>query len=246
MSRWRRRVVAGASLSAILSACEMSFGLEGLESHSLTVALSGTVTAAPGGAPVAGATVEPTPHESSIGLFGFGVYAESAVTDASGRYALTIQCNLSDGPRCPAIDFVAHLDPSEGALEPHVRTVHARRSGDSVAVATLDFSLRPTRPITVIVHGRVTAGPGGPPIPAASVVVHDRFWPFQQDSTTADSFGAYRIESREYCVLEGGSCTFGALRILAQDGARMQDRELPAVIVPGDSLDVAVSFDDLR
>jgi hypothetical protein len=225
--------------AAFLPACD--FGLSGLDwsTESLTVVLSGTVTT-PDGSPVSGATVQ-LALGNSIGLFGFGVYGDSAVTDSAGRYTGRVFCS-GDRRACPDLEVVAHLDRFERGLAPQVQTLYAIQSRDSVVAATLDFSLRPTRPITVVVHGLVTSGPDEVPVPNATVILAETFWPFRSDSTTTDVLGAYEMASEGHCALSGSICMHGSLQVQARQGSQGQQLDFAPVPVEGDSLDVEANL----
>ena len=149
-----------------LTSCDLSLGLSdfSIETRAVPINLTGTVTAAEDGTPLAGVTIQRV----------FGVSGgEAAISDSSGRYSLTAEgrCIVSTG--CNLLPwFVAHLDGFERGREPTAQGLELQGSAPELD-ATLDFSLRPTRPITVTVQGQVTDASNGAPIQGALITVRE-------------------------------------------------------------------------
>ena len=232
------------------TSCDLSLGLEGdldLEYRDVTVNLTGTAVAANDGTPLPGVTVE-------LAGLGFATHvvpgADTDVTDLLGHYSLTIVTRCLDlgSLLCTGPRLVAHLEGYERGFEPREQGVGRMKASEPVLNATLDFSLRSTRPITVTVHGQVTSSPGGP-IAGARIRVHDSPWGFffdmPVDTTVADSLGMYRIVTTDLCAMSDDSC-FVSLSVWAETANRLESRSFNNVSVSGDSLVLSANFQNLQ
>ena len=218
------------------------------EYREVTVHLTGTVIAANDGTPLPGVTVQ-------LAGLGFATHvvagADTDVTDSMGHYSLTVVTSCLDLPSvdCWGPRLVAHLDGYDRGFEPQEQGVGAMKKSSGPEIdATLDFSLRPTRPITVTIHGQVTSSTGGP-IAGARISVHDFPWGFffnmPVDSTIADSVGMYRIVTTDLCAMSDDSC-FVSLFVSAEVGNRLEARSFGNVNVSGDSLVLSANFQNLQ
>ena len=134
-------------------------------------------------------------------------------------WVLAGNCLIPGSGACELpLSFVAHLEGFERGFEPKSRGLGTEATAP-VLDATLDFMLRPTRPINVTVHGQVTDGTTGDPIEGATISVHDFPWGFffniRVDSTSTDSAGMYEIVTADLCAMSGPSC-FVSLAVWAQ------------------------------
>ena len=244
-----RRTLTTMLLPSLIS-CDIGI-LDGdwvVEYREVTVNLTGTVIAANDGTPLPGATVQ-------LAGLGFATHvvrgADTGVTDSSGRYSVTVVNTCMDLPSvtCHGPRLVAHLDGYERGFEPQEQRVGAieRFSGPEID-ATLDFSLRSTRPITVTVNGKVTSS-GGEPIERALVSVRDSPWgtffDMPVDTTVTDSVGMYSLVSSDLCAVSGDSCVV-SLDVWAESGGPLESRSFSNVDVPGDSLVLSANFQNLQ
>jgi hypothetical protein len=241
----RASVMTTAAIATLLGACQidLGFGLDGgwsIDLQEFKLNLTGIVTSAADGSPLPGVTVS---QED-------GPYGDPVLTDSLGLYSLTtnLHCSASN---CKASHlFVAHLDGFERGFEPQWKDLGGRQQviGQELT-ATLDFSLRPTRPITVTVQGQVSDSTGASIAGALITVWEGRsafFGPvIIAGSTVADSLGVYEIETADHCAISGTSC-FVSFRVKAQSGGPLEVRAFYDVNVSGDSLAFEVNFQNLR
>lgn len=247
----RRRLPPSAVALTVVAACGGSsvVGPSCGDSRPITIEVQGRVTAADDGRPLAGATVESISGDPSA----------SATTDGQGRYSLSIRdrCVYDADLVCrppDAIPFlVAHLDRFDRDFEPRVEQPREETSavpeGVDVVNATADFALRPTRPITLEVEGRLTRASDGEPIEAARVTVE---WfagpslPFDVpgDSASTDEEGRYLLAWRHFCAIGGSSC-FASFMVTAQKDDFWDAKVFQDLNVVGDSISLTVNFDGL-
>jgi hypothetical protein len=233
-------------LIVVLTSCKVGNLLDpgSLEYREVMISLTGTVTAVSDGRPLADATV----------VGGFGVLNPlPVVTDSMGHYALTAltDCYVLSGGCEVRTSFTAHLDGFERGFEPRRRDLWMQ-APESTASATLDFALRPTRPIWLAVQGQVTEGSGGAPIEGVEVTATEGLvnlvllgLPEAAESQATDTLGMYRIEMADFCAIEASACLV-SVAVTAWDGSRFEARTFNDLEVPGDSLVLVVDFHDLR
>ena len=137
------------------------------------------------------------------------------------------------------------LDGFERGREPSTQALELQDSAPELD-ATLDFLLRPTRPITVTVQGQVTDASNGAPIQGTLITVREglsfagRFSP--TDSTYTDSTGTYAIATADFCGISGTSC-FVSVSVRAQTGDHaIEVQGYDSVNVFGDSLVLLGNF----
>lgn len=247
----RRRLPPSAVALTLVAACGGSsvVGPSCGDSRPITIEVQGRVTAADDGRPLAGATVQDISGDPSV----------SATTDSQGRYSLSIRDRCVYDPdivcRPPeGLPFlVAHLDRFDRDFEPRVEEPRQEASavpeGVDVVNATADFALRPTRPLTLAVEGRLTRASDGEPIEAARVTVE---WfagpslPFDvpRDSASTDEEGRYLVAWRHSCAISGSSC-LASFMVTAQKDDLWEAKVFQDLNAVGDSIGVTVDFDEL-
>lgn len=213
----------------------------------------GTVTAATDGRPLSGVAVEQR----------FFMEADperpKAITDSGGRYSFVKKDSCSICITPIGFTLVAHLDGFNRGFEPRVEQLpveswQKREVRDTVFLdATQNFALRPTRPITLSIRGRVTSASTGEPLEIVTVTVTNHPWgnflyaPFDvpRDSAQTDADGRYFVASSHFCAISGSSC-FVSLYITAVKDDLFEDRILEDLTVAGDSLSLRVNFDGLE
>ena len=241
----RIRLIAISMLLPWSTACDLGLGLDGpydLETRDVTVNVTGRVTAANDGTPLAGVMVQPA--------YSYGVRAwETGVTDSHGDYTMTVESScFVAAESCLGPSLVAYPEGWDPGFEPQSKDVGNMESSGAVLNTVLDFSLRPTRPITVRVHGQVAEGSTGGGIEGALITVRDQWArlsdiPF--DSTFTDSGGMYSVAIADHCGMTGDTCSI-SFDVWAEKDNRLQVRSFDNLNVSGDSLAVLANFPDLR
>ena len=242
------RRIRSTAISMLLpwsTACDLGLGLDGpyeLETRDVTVNLTGRVTAANHGTPLAGVMVQPA--------YSYGVRAwEIGVTDSHGDYSMTVEsaCSVA-ADSCLGPSLVAYPEGGDPGFEPQSKDVGNIESAGAVLNTVLDFSLRPTRPIIVRVHGQVAEGSTGGAIEGALITVRDQWARLSGtpvDSTFTDPGGMYSIAITDHCGMSGDTCSV-SFDVWAQKDNRLQVQNFDNLNVSGDSLVVLANFPNLR
>lgn len=241
----RASIMTTAALATLLGTCQIDLGVglpsAGIELREFTLNLTGIVTSAADGSPLPGVTV------SNGGTWRVR-RGDTVLTDSLGRYSLTTElaCLASN---CEASHrFVAHLDGFERGFEPQSLGLGRIQVTGPELSDTLDFLLRPTRPITVTAQGQVSDSTGAS-IAGALITVREGLSTFGYavaiDSTFADSLGMYEIVTADHCAVSGTS-SFVSVSVWAQSGGPLEMRAFNDVDVSGDSLALEVNFQNLR
>jgi hypothetical protein len=242
--RWFGRLAPFAVALAVLSGCDFSVGLFGpYEWRPITIKIQGTVTAADDGRPLAGVTVD-----DYLVLLN----EVSATTDSLGRYSLSIpsRCRVTRGGcQTNRLTLVVHLDGFVWGFEPQMRYQEWTVRGHvELLEDTVDFALRPTRPITLTVGGRLTSASSGEPIEDAEVMLEWNSLLLMSYAPRVfgrtDDEGRYLVTLPYFCAISGSFC-LTSFRIVAGTENHWGGKLVEDLNVVGDSISLTLDFNDL-